>query len=158
MGTRSFPCHYPADLHDKDFEIHGRTLAVIIVVLCLIVCFGLFAFFTRWNCRDSRLPVTTRTITGSQPGTALVISGSLDPATISSIPVLLHRTSTTGLDEAQCSICLTSFIENEKLKVLPGCHHCYHPECIDKWLGSHSNCPVCRASLRVDSSALTAEV
>lgn len=30
---------------------------------------------------------------------------------------------------------------------LPKCHHVFHVECIDMWLSSHSNCPICRASL-----------
>ncbi|OVA02747.1 zinc finger protein [Macleaya cordata] len=50
---------------------------------------------------------------------------------------------------AQCSICLTTFKDEEKVKVLPDCNHSYHPECVDRWLITHSNCPLCRAFLRV---------
>lgn len=35
--------------------------------------------------------------------------------------------------------------EGELIKVLPNCKHDFHSECIDKWLGSHSTCPICRA-------------
>ncbi|EXB29971.1 RING-H2 finger protein ATL66 [Morus notabilis] len=55
---------------------------------------------------------------------------------------------------AECSICLGVFEDGEKVKVLPGCSHCYHPECVDRWLSAQPSCPLCRASLRVDSPVL----
>ncbi|MCL7041579.1 hypothetical protein MKW94_016106 [Papaver nudicaule] len=39
------------------------------------------------------------------------------------------------------------FEDEEKVKILPNCKHCYHPECVDAWLVTHSSCPLCRSSL-----------
>ncbi|KAG5237596.1 RING-H2 finger protein [Salix suchowensis] len=36
------------------------------------------------------------------------------------------------------------FEEGEELRILPECLHSYHVECIDMWLHSHTNCPMCR--------------
>ncbi|URE40080.1 RING-H2 finger protein [Musa troglodytarum] len=38
-------------------------------------------------------------------------------------------------------------MEGDKIKVLPGCDHGFHPECVDEWLRARANCPLCRASL-----------
>jgi hypothetical protein len=39
---------------------------------------------------------------------------------------------------------LSEFEEGEELRTLPECLHSYHVECIDMWLHSHTNCPMCR--------------
>lgn len=45
---------------------------------------------------------------------------------------------------SDCAICLAEFAEGEWLRVLPGCSHGFHMQCIDTWLFSHSDCPLCR--------------
>ncbi|CAA0827150.1 RING-H2 finger protein ATL52 [Striga hermonthica] len=42
---------------------------------------------------------------------------------------------------------LVEFEENEALRLLPKCSHAFHLPCIDTWLKSHSNCPLCRANV-----------
>ncbi|CAL5363625.1 unnamed protein product [Camellia sinensis] len=44
-----------------------------------------------------------------------------------------------------CAVCLCEFMDGEPVRVLPECLHSFHVPCIDMWLYSHSNCPVCRA-------------
>ncbi|KAM7494915.1 hypothetical protein LguiB_029524 [Lonicera macranthoides] len=43
-----------------------------------------------------------------------------------------------------CAICLCDFEEGEELRTLPECLHSFHAPCIDMWLFSHSDCPLCR--------------
>ena len=50
-----------------------------------------------------------------------------------------------GADRAtECAVCLGAFDAAELLRVLPGCRHAFHAECVDTWLLAHSTCPVCR--------------
>ncbi|CAL1395531.1 unnamed protein product [Linum trigynum] len=46
-----------------------------------------------------------------------------------------------------CSVCLSEFEEGESLRLLPKCSHAFHIPCIDTWLRSHKNCPLCRAPI-----------
>lgn len=45
-----------------------------------------------------------------------------------------------------CSICFEIFKKSEDVKEL-ACKHIYHPKCIDRWLQSHPNCPICRSAV-----------
>ncbi|KAI4341763.1 hypothetical protein MLD38_026447 [Melastoma candidum] len=46
-----------------------------------------------------------------------------------------------------CMVCLNEFREQDVLKLLPGCGHAFHFDCIDAWLQTNCNCPVCRMSV-----------
>ncbi|RYR79576.1 hypothetical protein Ahy_A01g004378 isoform B [Arachis hypogaea] len=54
-------------------------------------------------------------------------------------------------DELECVICLSSFEDGEMGRCLPKCGHGFHVDCIDMWLNSHSNCPICRAPIILSS-------
>ncbi|KAL2526813.1 RING-H2 finger protein ATL73 [Abeliophyllum distichum] len=69
------------------------------------------------------------------------------------IPVAEYRSGhdSTAAAFTDCPICLGEFIDGEKVRVLPNCHHCFHVKCIDIWLASHSSCPTCRQSVTEQS-------
>lgn len=46
-----------------------------------------------------------------------------------------------------CVVCLSEFQQQDMLKVLPKCNHAFHLDCIDIWLQSNANCPLCRSSI-----------
>ncbi|KAG8376884.1 hypothetical protein BUALT_Bualt09G0110500 [Buddleja alternifolia] len=52
----------------------------------------------------------------------------------------------------ECPVCLSAFVEGEEIRQLSACKHVFHVACIDMWLYSHSNCPVCRAAVPVKRS------
>lgn len=47
----------------------------------------------------------------------------------------------------KCVVCLNEFQEHDFLRLLPKCNHAFHLDCIDIWLQSNSNCPLCRTSI-----------
>ncbi|KAK0118609.1 hypothetical protein ONS96_011699 [Cadophora gregata f. sp. sojae] len=66
----------------------------------------------------------------------------------SSSYILIMTLGQATVDENQCAICISDFVADEEVRVLP-CNHRYHPECIDPWLLNISGtCPVCRYDLR----------
>ncbi|KAF1870509.1 hypothetical protein Lal_00003715 [Lupinus albus] len=49
-----------------------------------------------------------------------------------------------GVDDYECPICLSFYEEGDEVKNLPLCKHSFHAICIDMWLYSHFDCPICR--------------
>lgn len=50
-----------------------------------------------------------------------------------------------GDGDSECAVCLSVFEEGEELRQLPKCKHSFHAPCIDMWLYSHMDCPLCRS-------------
>ncbi|KAG6490889.1 E3 ubiquitin-protein ligase ATL42-like [Zingiber officinale] len=54
----------------------------------------------------------------------------------------------------ECAVCLSKFTDAEKLRLLPKCRHAFHLGCVDRWLESHSSCPLCRVKVKAEDAAL----
>lgn len=63
----------------------------------------------------------------------------------SSTLLAVHK-YTKEFKEGTCAVCLGEFEENDEVKIMPECAHIFHVTCIDMWLFSHGNCPLCRAN------------
>ncbi|KAI4339300.1 hypothetical protein MLD38_024260 [Melastoma candidum] len=53
-----------------------------------------------------------------------------------------------------CPICLVDYKDSNRVRLLPGCGHFFHTECVDLWLRLNPTCPVCRKSSSIVSTAL----
>ncbi|GLT44840.1 hypothetical protein SLA2020_187150 [Shorea laevis] len=71
----------------------------------------------------------------------------LQQSVINSISVCKYKKGEGLIEGTECSVCLNEFQEDEMLRLLPKCNHAFHISCIDTWLRSHTNCPVCRAGI-----------
>ncbi|KAJ6370289.1 hypothetical protein OIU76_028543 [Salix suchowensis] len=71
----------------------------------------------------------------------------LHPSVISSITVCKYKNGDGLVEGTECSVCLNDFRDDETLRLLPKCSHAFHIPCIDTWLRSHTNCPLCRAPI-----------
>ncbi|XP_009119307.1 RING-H2 finger protein ATL51 [Brassica rapa] len=80
----------------------------------------------------------------------------LDETLIKSITVYRYRKGDGFVESSDCSVCLCEFQENERLRLLPECNHAFHVACIDTWLKSHSNCPLCRAFIAGNVESVSA--
>jgi hypothetical protein len=50
-------------------------------------------------------------------------------------------------DGGDCAVCLDAFRTDDRRRVLPGCEHGFHAECVDSWLRKNRRCPICRAEV-----------
>ncbi|GJM86726.1 hypothetical protein PR202_ga02614 [Eleusine coracana subsp. coracana] len=44
-----------------------------------------------------------------------------------------------------CAVCLDAFRAGDRCRMLPGCEHGFHAQCVDSWLRKSRLCPICRA-------------
>ncbi|XP_066358449.1 RING-H2 finger protein ATL1-like [Miscanthus floridulus] len=48
---------------------------------------------------------------------------------------------------SECAVCLSEFVERERVRLLPNCSHAFHIDCIDTWLQGSARCPFCRSDV-----------
>jgi hypothetical protein len=70
------------------------------------------------------------------------------PATKESIDAM-EKVEIEDGDGGECVVCLEEFEVGGVVKEMP-CKHRFHGKCIEKWLGIHGSCPVCRYQMPVD--------
>ncbi|KNA13717.1 hypothetical protein SOVF_113880 [Spinacia oleracea] len=94
-----------------------------------------------------------------------VTTTGLDEGLIKSITIFKYKkgdcligSSGSRNGESDCSVCLGEFVEDDDLRLLPKCNHAFHVSCIDTWLRSHSNCPLCRANIISSASLVVANI
>ncbi|KAK1322995.1 RING-H2 finger protein ATL14 [Acorus calamus] len=49
-----------------------------------------------------------------------------------------------------CAVCMEDFNWWKLCRVLPGCNHCFHRDCVDRWLVKSPSCPLCRSYISID--------
>lgn len=154
QDAQVFNWHY-TELEDQNLEVRGRKFFFIIVLFGIVLLVTILFLCARWICRyRNHLPTSYHSsqVRHAPPPPPQ----GLDLDSIKKLPIILHQApsseSDCALEETECCICLSAFEDGEKLKVLPGCDHCFHCECVDNWLINRSSCPLCRSSLKVDSS------
>ncbi|KAK9280027.1 hypothetical protein L1049_013712 [Liquidambar formosana] len=160
QNSKPLSCNFSQFNHNF-IKFQNRGILLLLIFFSLVILIILFFLFARWIHHRRHLPTNAAAVFSSEPHATVVARPlGLDAATIRSLPISLHRSldscssnNTLVEEEIECSICLTLFQGEEKVKVLPKCHHTYHPECVDKWLSTQSSCPLCRASLRVDPTS-----
>lgn len=77
------------------------------------------------------------------------ISGNGDSSSGCSSELLQTLPKSRFKGSEVCAICLDNLLEGEFCRVLPGCNHVFHLNCVDKWLLKSPVCPVCRSSVRL---------
>ncbi|KAF5809613.1 putative transcription factor C2H2 family [Helianthus annuus] len=134
---------------------------VIIIVTLLASAFLFFSYYlimVRCSTRFRRAPSTPisnqdNNFSNQDRGLELdhpiwyINTIGLQPSVINSITVFKYKKLDNLIDCTDCSVCLSEFQDNETLRLLPKCNHAFHIPCIDTWLNSHTNCPLCRAGI-----------
>ena len=151
------------DVGDSNFAVHGRAVPLLVGLLCAVVFFVALCLYIRWRCHRYT-PDPEADASSSSAAAAASLPG-LDADAIRRLPVTLYRPPASppegipdkgdgggdgDTDEhaaALCSICISALVAGEKVKVLPPCGHCFHPDCVDAWLRSQASCPLCRCLL-----------
>ncbi|RLN30334.1 RING-H2 finger protein ATL66-like [Panicum miliaceum] len=161
------------DVGDSNFAVHGRAVPLLVGLLCAVVFFVALCLYIRWRCH--RYTPDPEADASSSPAAAAAAASlpGLDADAIRRLPVTLYRPPASpparlpgkgdsGGDDGEtdehaaalCSICISALVAGEKVKVLPPCGHCFHPDCVDAWLRSQASCPLCRCLLAAKPAAV----
>ncbi|RVX13779.1 RING-H2 finger protein ATL51 [Vitis vinifera] len=123
------------------FGLSPLPVAVIGIVLAIAVLLTYHCIVAHWcSPRESSSSTSQRWMVS--PGSV----NSSDDSITNLIPSF-HYTKDIGLVNATCVVCLCEFKDGEAIRILPKCLHSFHVPCIDMWLCSHSNCPLCRTTV-----------
>ncbi|CAM0906887.1 unnamed protein product [Alopecurus aequalis] len=69
--------------------------------------------------------------------------GGVPPASKAAIASLKEVKAEGSPPLGDCAICLDAFDAGKEMP----CGHRFHGECLERWLGVHGSCPVCRSEL-----------
>lgn len=121
-------------------NFHSTLALVIAAFLCTLVCLLLrrrICCTTRGESEGAFEPAIRPRVERGDNG--------MNKIDIEALPATVYRKG-SPLTVIDCAICLSDFVDGEKLRILPGCSHSFHMDCIDRWLNFNSSCPSCRKS------------
>ncbi|KAH6829638.1 hypothetical protein C2S53_011417 [Perilla frutescens var. hirtella] len=129
----------------------GINLVMTVIGFTVSTMFIVFVC-TRLICARIQLNASRRSFARASGSDLSVLERGLhgiEPLVVSNFPTRKYRELCLASKEnAQCSVCLSDYHEEDTLRFLPLCGHSFHAGCIDIWLQQHATCPVCRVSLR----------
>ncbi|XP_057800337.1 RING-H2 finger protein ATL51 [Salvia miltiorrhiza] len=137
-----FPPPLPPPDDDSASPFSPLIIAVIGVLASAFVLVSYYTIVTRYCTRGQGAEYS-----GDEAQAAAATGGGLEEAAIRAITVRRYRKGEGLIEGAECAVCLSEFEEEECLRLLPKCSHAFHLPCIDTWLKSHPNCPLCRAAV-----------
>ncbi|XVE77584.1 hypothetical protein DITRI_Ditri13aG0075300 [Diplodiscus trichospermus] len=130
-------------------EVMLCTGIVLFMAFLIILCFHNFARILFRNRRRRYIRHRAQhllSVSTAIPSNSVASKG-LDPSVIKTIPTFVYSTNAGHFPPPECAVCLSEFENDEQARILPMCSHTFHVDCIDMWFYSHSNCPLCRATI-----------
>nr|GMC54357.1 RING-H2 finger protein ATL52-like [Ipomoea batatas] len=112
------------------------TAAIVLALYNLLII--------RW-CAESRRRTRLRMGDGASSFVSFRSSDSRRSSVNISLGVSSFRYKKEGVEVNECAVCLSAFEDGEEVRRLPKCNHSFHAPCIDMWLYSHMDCPLCRS-------------
>lgn len=141
------PKHY---INETKFDTN--MVIILAALLCALLCaLGLNSIIRCLLRCTHRFGTETE-----QQAAARLATTGVKKHTLRKIPIAIYGTE-VKFSTSECPICLSEFVQGEKVRVLPKCSHGFHVKCIDTWLESHSSCPNCRRSLLERSTSRVAD-
>ncbi|GLU03643.1 hypothetical protein SLE2022_208320 [Rubroshorea leprosula] len=141
---------YQSPVPPSDPAFPVLAIAVLSIMGTAFLLFSYYVFVTRCQLNLLRWISLLRAREDEDPFIALSPSmwnRGLNDSVIREIPSFQFKREAEDGSICGCVVCLSEFQEHDMLRVLPNCKHTFHLDCIDIWLQSNANCPLCRTSI-----------
>ncbi|KAK9095505.1 hypothetical protein Scep_026974 [Stephania cephalantha] len=147
---------------EAQLQVSHQYLPVLITLVLLIFFFiGFFSIYF-FRCVSEYINGTSGVFrrnnsNANAAGNRNTTTRGLDPIIASSFPTFVYSKVKDLREEKdwtlECAVCLSEFQDDDELKLITGCDHAFHPECINLWFEAHTTCPVCRRDLEPPESS-----
>ncbi|KAG6538461.1 RING-H2 finger protein ATL38-like [Zingiber officinale] len=146
----------PLDLDGQVAEDNPSMITAVMISVSALLLIGILTVLIRqFVVMDQRGSAAESAVAQREEGLP-----GLSPEMIGMFPTMTYEEAKAvreGSDTLECAVCISEFEEEEVIRLLPGCCHVFHTECIDAWLADHATCPVCRADLVAAAGDLITE-
>ncbi|KAI3874288.1 hypothetical protein MKW92_045184 [Papaver armeniacum] len=134
------------DQSDKLSLLYYALVMIGLTSLLLVV----YKFVVVEWCRPLRSPVQRSRQSSNEPRTRNArTSQSFDENSFTQlISTYKYEKSDVNKEDSfnnECVVCLSTFEDGQDVRQLSRCKHSFHAPCIDMWLYSHPDCPLCRS-------------
>ncbi|XP_075499759.1 RING-H2 finger protein ATL16-like [Primulina tabacum] len=140
----------PSSNPDNGFAIFAIAVLAISATAFLTLTYYFFATKCYLRCQRRHNPsshVSGNRARGHEDQVPVYLRG-IDEFLTQELPAFLYiKNDQESSSFLKCAVCLNEFQDNEMLRILPKCSHAFHLDCIDVWLQSNSNCPLCRSTI-----------
>lgn len=152
------PLQFPGDEDSSSPTFSPQVIAIIGILASAFLLVSYYTIISKFCKVDSSRVEVVEDLeadhhSASQQEPWETRNTGVEEALIKSIAVFKYKKGDGSIGEADCSVCLSEFQEDESLRLLPKCNHAFHVYCIDRWLKSHSSCPNCRADVTFFASS-----
>lgn len=146
-----------SDQSNFNKKILLTAIVSLALVLILVLALHLYARYVLKRQARRRAAIQQLSLTVAQAHTqfAELANTGLDATIIAALPTFLfkqkHQEENKNVSKniVECAVCLSVVEDEEMMRLLPNCKHSFHVGCIDKWLASHSTCPICRTKVEL---------
>uniref|UniRef100_N1QQX7 RING-type E3 ubiquitin transferase n=1 Tax=Aegilops tauschii TaxID=37682 RepID=N1QQX7_AEGTA len=126
----------------------GVLASAAIFLLCMTFAHALIFLHHRYFSTGVVAPSGRRRARARSARTAAPPAKGVDPELLRSLQVTVYRAADdVGIGLVDCAVCLAGLEDGEEARFLPGCGHGFHAGCVDRWLASHTTCPLCRVTV-----------
>ncbi|XP_047328921.1 RING-H2 finger protein ATL16-like [Impatiens glandulifera] len=140
------------------FPVLAMAILCILATVFLLISYYIFlnkcnncCFFSPFSRHQTDHTTNSNSNSNSPPFSlsSPINNRGLDEILIRNIPVFQYNNGENrgGKEWNECAVCLSDFRDQEMLRILPRCSHAFHLDCIDIWLQSNANCPLCRTCI-----------
>lgn len=142
--------------HKNPYELNSKIMLTAMIslsfVVVLVIALHIYARYVLRRQARRREAIRQLSFAVTHAHSSEPPKTGLDPAVIASLPMFVYKRVDGGdgdnnngaCNTTECAVCLSTLEDEEMARLLPNCKHTFHAECIDKWLGSHCTCPICR--------------